>query len=99
MENKEEIDTGFVKSAKRAWSYNADKERIINRLQNLAVEKSLNMENCQDIADVYEKHFCKNTSSNSDYAKSKNCANCSKLYQCNDARRHFEWHCEKHDFA
>lgn len=38
-----------------------DKERIINRLQNLAIEKSLNMENCQDIADVYEKHFCKNT--------------------------------------
>ena len=36
-------------------------ERIINRLQNLAIEKSLNMENCQDIADVYEKHFCKNT--------------------------------------
>ena len=37
--------------------------------------------------------------SNSDYAKSKNCANCSKLYQCNDPRRHSEWHCEKHDFA
>jgi len=36
-------------------------ERIINRLQNLAIEKSLNMENCQDIADVYEKHFYKNT--------------------------------------
>jgi hypothetical protein len=36
-----------------------DKERIINRLQNLAIEKCLNMENCQDIADVYEKHFCK----------------------------------------
>ena len=36
-------------------------ERIINRLQNLAIEKCLNMENCQDIADVYEKHFCKNT--------------------------------------
>ena len=34
-------------------------ERIINRLQNLAIEKCLNMENCQDIADVYEKHFCK----------------------------------------
>ena len=38
-----------------------DKERIINRLQNLAIEKCLDMENCQDIADVYEKHFCKNT--------------------------------------
>ena len=38
-----------------------DKERIINRLQNLAIEKCLNMENCQDIADVYEKHFRKNT--------------------------------------
>lgn len=38
-----------------------DKERIINRLQNLAIEKSLNMENCQDIADVYEKHFNKYT--------------------------------------
>ena len=36
-----------------------DKERIINRLQNLAIEKCLNMENCQDIADVYEKHFRK----------------------------------------
>lgn len=34
-----------------------NKERIINRLQNLAIEKCLNMENCQDIADVYEKHF------------------------------------------
>jgi len=38
-----------------------DEERIINRLQNLAIEKSLNMDNCQDIADVYEKHFCKYT--------------------------------------
>ena len=38
-----------------------DEERIINRLQNLAIEKCLDMENCQDIADVYEKHFCKNT--------------------------------------
>jgi hypothetical protein len=38
-----------------------DKERIINRLQNLAIEKCLDMENCQDIADVYEKHFYKNT--------------------------------------
>ena len=38
-----------------------DEERIINRLQNLAIEKCLNMENCQDIADVYEKHFCKYT--------------------------------------
>lgn len=36
-----------------------NEERIINRLQNLAIEKSLNMENCQDIADVYERHFCK----------------------------------------
>ena len=39
------------------------------------------------------------SSSNSDYAKSKSCANCSKLYQCNDVRKHPEWHCEKHDFA
>lgn len=62
MENKEEVDTGFVKSAKRVLAYiDTDKERIINRLQNLAIEKSLNMENCQDIADVYERHFCKNT--------------------------------------
>jgi hypothetical protein len=38
-----------------------NEERIINRLQNLAIEKSLNMENCQDIADVYEKHFNKYT--------------------------------------
>ena len=39
-------------------------ERIINRLQNLAIEKCLNMENCQDIADVYEKHFCKKSIAN-----------------------------------
>lgn len=39
------------------------------------------------------------TAHNSDYAKSKSCANCSKLYQCNDVRKHPEWHCEKHDFA
>ena len=38
-----------------------DEERIINRLQNLAIEKCLDMENCQDIADVYEKHFRKYT--------------------------------------
>ena len=41
MENKEEADTGFVKSAKRTWSYTTDKERIINRLQNLAIEKKI----------------------------------------------------------
>ena len=41
----------------------------------------------------------KNTSSNSDYAKSKNCANCGKLYKCNDVRKHPEWHCEKHYFT
>ena len=40
-----------------------------------------------------------NTSSNSDYTKSKSCANCDKLYQCGDVRKHPEWHCEKHDFA
>jgi hypothetical protein len=39
------------------------------------------------------------TSHNSDYAKSKSCANCSKLYQCNDVRKHPEWHCENNDFA
>jgi len=38
-----------------------NEERIINRLQNLAIEKCLNMENCQDIADVYENHFRKYT--------------------------------------
>lgn len=41
-----------------------DEKRIINRLQNLAIEKCLNMENCQDIADVYEKHFCKKSLAN-----------------------------------
>lgn len=41
-----------------------DEKRIINRLQSLAIEKCLNMENCQDIADVYEKHFCKKSLAN-----------------------------------
>jgi len=41
-----------------------NEERIINRLQNLAIEKCLNMENCQDIADVYENHFCKESLAN-----------------------------------
>jgi hypothetical protein len=41
----------------------------------------------------------KNISSNSDYAKSKTCANCNLLYQCNDVRKHPEWGCEKHDFV
>ena len=45
------------------------------------------------------KRLLQNTSSNNDYAKSKSCANCSKLYQCTDVRKHPEWHCEKHDFA
>jgi hypothetical protein len=31
MKNKEEVDMGFAKSAKRAWSYNVDKERIIKK--------------------------------------------------------------------
>lgn len=42
---------------------------------------------------------CQKTAHNSDYGKSKSCANCSKLYQCNDVRKHPEWHCEKHDFT
>lgn len=54
-----------------------DKERIINRLQNLAIEKSLNMENCQDIADVYERHFCK-------YIKNK----VSKQEKQNDSKKY-----------
>jgi hypothetical protein len=33
------------------------KELIINRLQHLAIKKGLDMEDCQDIADVYEKYF------------------------------------------
>jgi hypothetical protein len=33
------------------------KEEIINRLQNLAIEQELNMDGCEDIADVYERHF------------------------------------------
>ena len=41
----------------------------------------------------------KNTLSNSDYVEAKTCANCAKLYQCADVRKHPEWHCEKHDFA
>lgn len=28
--------------------------------------------------------------------KSKSCANCNKLYQCNDVRKHTEWHCDRH---
>ena len=31
MKNKEEVDAGFVKSAKRTWSYITDKERIIKK--------------------------------------------------------------------
>jgi len=31
MKNKEEVDTRFVKSAKRTWSYITDKERIIKK--------------------------------------------------------------------
>jgi|SRR5690554_177892 len=53
----------------------------------------------RDFAEKCYQEGVKNASSNSDCAKSKNCANCSKLYQCNDVRRHPEWHCEKHDFA
>ncbi len=39
------------------------------------------------------------TTDNSDYAKSKNCANYGKLYKCDDVRKHPEWHCKKHDFT
>ena len=30
---------------------------VINRLQHLAIEKSLDMDGCTDIAEVYEKYF------------------------------------------
>lgn len=54
--------------------------------------------------DGYDKGYeeglkAKNTSDNSDYTKSKTCANCDKLYKCSDVRKHPEWHCKKHDFA
>ena len=52
--------------------------------------------------EVYKDLFLQNftpSSSNSDYTKSKSCANCDNLYQCGDVRKHPEWHCEKHDFA
>ena len=71
--------------------------------QKLEKQRLMTLTKCElveELLAVY-KHCRKlqNTSSNSDYAKSKSCANCSKLYQCNDVRRHSEWHCEKHDFA